>query len=200
MEKRELTKEQIELLNKPLPAEAVTPHPTKTYLSSIKAIYVTERLNEVFGVVEWQIQTNFVAQQDKMIVCKTILTIPSYGIYYEAFGGNDNVDLGDAYKGATTDAITKIASYMGIAADVFKGLNKGTASNTKAAQPQPTQYKPAQQTTRKFIDFNDIDKLNTTEELTAFYNENVKDLPESKQKTIALERLTKRKQIVLQSA
>ena len=26
---------------------------------------------------------------------------------YESFGGNDNQDLGDAYKGATTDAITK---------------------------------------------------------------------------------------------
>jgi hypothetical protein len=35
-------------LKEPLPAEAITQHPTKTYLSSIKAIYVTERFNEVF--------------------------------------------------------------------------------------------------------------------------------------------------------
>jgi len=45
-----LTKEQLELLKKPLPKEAVSPHPTKAYLSSIKAIYVTERFNDVFGV------------------------------------------------------------------------------------------------------------------------------------------------------
>jgi hypothetical protein len=31
-----LTQEQSELIKKPLPAEAVTQHPTKTYLSSIK--------------------------------------------------------------------------------------------------------------------------------------------------------------------
>jgi len=45
---KELTQNQLDLIKKPLPPEAVTQHPTKTYLSSIKAIYVTERLNEVF--------------------------------------------------------------------------------------------------------------------------------------------------------
>ena len=34
---------------------------------------------------------------------------------------NKNFDLGDAYKGATTDALTKIGSYMGVAIDVYKG-------------------------------------------------------------------------------
>lgn len=54
-----------------------------------------------------------------MVVVKVTLEIPEYGVYYESFGGNDNggegsknFDLGDAYKGATTDAITKIASFM----------------------------------------------------------------------------------------
>jgi len=36
-----LSPEQIALIKKPLPAEAISKHPTKTYLSSIKAIYVT---------------------------------------------------------------------------------------------------------------------------------------------------------------
>jgi hypothetical protein len=45
---KELTQIQINKIKEPLPAEAVTKHPTKTYLSSIKAIYVTERLNDVF--------------------------------------------------------------------------------------------------------------------------------------------------------
>jgi len=43
-----ITDKMVEKIKKPLPAEAVTQHPTKTYLSSIKAIYVLERLNEVF--------------------------------------------------------------------------------------------------------------------------------------------------------
>lgn len=42
METKILTADKQALLTRPLPAEAVTPHPTKTYLSSIKSIYVTE--------------------------------------------------------------------------------------------------------------------------------------------------------------
>tara|TARA_R110000851_G_scaffold328191_1_gene498517 strand:- start:1630 stop:1776 length:147 start_codon:yes stop_codon:yes gene_type:complete len=48
MEIKTVTDEMVLKLKAPLPSEAVTQHPTKTYLSSIKAIYVLERLNEVF--------------------------------------------------------------------------------------------------------------------------------------------------------
>ena len=47
MEIKQVTKEMREVLRMPLPTGAVSKHPTKTFLSSIKAIYVTERLNEV---------------------------------------------------------------------------------------------------------------------------------------------------------
>lgn len=139
-----ITAEQKALLDSPLPAEAVTQHPTKTFLSSIKSIYVTERLNEVFGVGAWRTKTEKIAEGNGgMIVVKVSLSIPEYGIEYESFGGNNNggegsknFDLGDAYKGAVTDAITKIASWMGIGADVFKG--KQTATKAPApAQPKP---------------------------------------------------------------
>lgn len=121
MEIKTLSAEKQAQLVRPLPAEAVTPHPTKTYLSSIKSIYVTERLNEVFGVGSWRVEVNKVDQANKMVVVKVRLTIPAYGIDYECYGGNDNADLGDAYKGATTDALTKIASWLGIGQEVFKG-------------------------------------------------------------------------------
>ena len=121
MEIKTLTAEKQAQLVRPLPAEAVTPHPTKTYLSSIKSIYVTERLNEVFGVGSWRVEVDKVDQSNKMVVVKVRLTIPAYGIDYECYGGNDNSDLGDAYKGATTDALTKIASWLGIGQEVFKG-------------------------------------------------------------------------------
>jgi hypothetical protein len=61
----EITEEQIKLIKAPLPAEAITQHPTKTYLSSIKAIYVTERLNEVFEIGGWTIKTEEVSVSDK---------------------------------------------------------------------------------------------------------------------------------------
>lgn len=121
MEIKTLSAEKQAQLVRPLPQEAVTPHPTKTYLSSIKSIYVTERLNEVFGVGSWRVEVDKVDQANKMVVVKVRLTIPAYGIDYECYGGNDNADLGDAYKGATTDALTKIASWLGIGQEVFKG-------------------------------------------------------------------------------
>ena len=138
-----LTVEQLALLKSPLAPEAITQHPTKTYLSSIKAIYVTERLNDVFGVGMWQIKTNHITTAEKgMVVVKVELSIPEYGIYYESFGGNDNggetsknFDLGDAYKGATTDAITKIGSYLGIGIDVFKGKGKSSAPASTPSAP-----------------------------------------------------------------
>ena len=134
-----ISKEMYQELKKALPKEAVKQHPTKTYLSSIKAIYVTERLNDVFGVGKWQIRTEKIDQNEKgMIVVKTTLTIPEYGVYYECFGGNDNggeqsknFDLGDAYKGATTDGITKIGSYLGIGIEVFKGNGNVTPKDEK---------------------------------------------------------------------
>jgi len=139
-----VTKEMREALRMPLPVGAVTKHPTKTFLSSIKAIYVTERLNDVFGVGSWQIKVNHVTTTDKsMVVVKVDFSIPEYGIYFECYGGNDNggknsknFDLGDAYKGATTDALTKIGSYLEIGIDVFKGLG----NTAPAPQQQPKKW------------------------------------------------------------
>lgn len=135
---KSLTPEQIRQLQAPLPAEAIKQHPTKTYLSSIKAIYVVERLNQVFGIGSWHLRSEIVDNKSVMIVVKSTLTIPSYGIELESYGGNDNggensknFDLGDAYKGATTDALTKICSYLEIGIAVFKG------SKNPAPKDQP---------------------------------------------------------------
>ena len=136
-ENKKITADQRAALDRPLPAEAIGQHPSKTFLSTIKAIYVTERLNEVFGVGRWMVATEPVAREGKMVVVKVTFKVPEYSIHYECFGGNDNADLGDAYKGATTDAITKIGSWLGIGADVFKG--KATKS---APKPQPKEQKP----------------------------------------------------------
>jgi len=141
-----LTKEKLELLIKPLPPESISQHPTKKFLSSIKAIYVTERFNDVFGVGKWSIKVEHIATQPKipnskvgdMIVIKTIFEVPENKIYYESYGGNDNADLGDAYKGATTDAITKIGSYLGVGMDVFKGKAKTSPQNYP---PEPSEVK-----------------------------------------------------------
>ncbi len=132
-----ITAEMREKLRQPLPAEAISQHPTKTFLSSIKAIYVIERLNDVFGVGAWRTKVDFVSESDGkarkdgtipiMVVVKLTFEIPDYGVYYECYGGNDNEDRGDAYKGATTDAITKVGSFLEIGIDVFKGKSTKTS-------------------------------------------------------------------------
>jgi hypothetical protein len=150
MEKKQITAEMKQALNRALPTEAIKPHPTKNYLSTINAIYVSERLNEVFGVGEWQTKVEYVNEKTNkttMVVIKLTLDIPAYGIHYECFGGNDNADFGDAYKGATTDALTKIGSWLGIGAHVWK--NDPTGSKT-AAKPAPApQPKPQPQVTQQ---------------------------------------------------
>lgn len=142
LQKKKLTDEQKALLKKPLPPEASKQHPTKTYLSSIKAIYVVERFNEVFDIGGWEIENLVVKEDGKWVVVKSTFKAEDYGIIIrDIFGGNDNADLGDAYKGACTDALTKIGSYLGVGMDIFKGLGDkkdeaktATAYNHKAIE------------------------------------------------------------------
>jgi len=75
---------------------------------------------------------------------KAIVTIPEYGIVIEQYGGNDNPDRGDAYKGACTDALSKCASYLGIGMDVYKGLRD---ERLKAA-PSSNGCEPTARTTQ----------------------------------------------------
>lgn len=152
MEKKQITAEMKQALNRALPAEAIKPHPTKNYLSTINAIYVSERLNEVFGVGEWQTKVEYVsekANKTTMVVVKLTLDIPAYGIHYECFGGNDNADFGDAYKGATTDALTKIGSWLGIGAHVWKNDPTGSKTAAKPAPAPQPQVTPQQQITQQ---------------------------------------------------
>ncbi len=123
-----LPPEVIAKLREPLPPEAVSPNPQKPGLSVIKVIYVVERLNEVFGLNGWRV-VNEVVESGRMVVVKGALKIPKYNIHIEQYGGNDNPDRGDAYKGACTDALSKCASYLGIGMDVYKGLHDDRLKN-----------------------------------------------------------------------
>jgi len=144
---KDITPEMIAQLRAPLPPQAITQHPTKTYLSSIKPPYVIERLNEVFGLNGWRdeyeiIQTviNKKASAKKgeyevlTVVARGVLTMPEYGIVRTAYGGNDQEDFGDAYKGACTDCLTKMASMLYIGADVYKGLGTKSEATKPAAR------------------------------------------------------------------
>jgi hypothetical protein len=183
--KTQAAKQALTELRKPLPPEAIKPHPTKSYLSQINAIYVVERLNDVFGLGRWKIEHTIIkeipaglrsfqlsaskgggtreeyCQAMPIVMAKFTAWIPesesnSPEIYIEAFGGNDNDDLGDAYKGACTDALTKIGSYLGIGADVWKDTSKKNNQEDRPAARTSTQGSgsaaPANQPPAKWVD------------------------------------------------
>jgi len=142
----ELPEDLKKKLKEPLPREAVSPNPQRPGLSVIKVIYIVERLNDVFGLNGWQV-CNEIVETGKMVVVRATLSIPRYGIAVEQFGGNDNPDRGDAYKGACTDALSKCASYLGIGMDVYKGLygappgdcGAGSQNGARSATPARAQ-------------------------------------------------------------
>jgi Rad52/22 family double-strand break repair protein len=142
-----LPPEVIAKLREPLPLEAVSPNPQRPGLSVIKVIYVVERLNQVFGLNGWRV-VNEVVENGRMVVVKAALKVPKYNIHIEQYGGNDNPDRGDAYKGACTDALSKCASYLGIGMDVYKGLRddrlkNGSTSPTNGCNRAATASPPA---------------------------------------------------------
>lgn len=140
----QLPPEFLQKLKAPLPPEAVSPNSDKPGLSSIKVIFVVERLNEVFGLNGWKV-VNEVVESGQMVVVKATLTVPKYGITVEQFGGNNNFDRGDAYKGACTDALSKCASYLGVGMDVYKGLHgDGRKSGSANVTPVPDEQTRAQ--------------------------------------------------------
>ena len=122
MQKTKDEKRLTEILTRPMPKEALKKHPTRSYLTSIKPIYVTDRLNEAFGVGGWNFEPEIINDDTnpKMVIIKGTLTADKYNIKVVQFGGNDNDDRGDAYKGASTDALTKCASYLGVAGEIFR--------------------------------------------------------------------------------
>lgn len=131
MSNRNMTTEQVEKLNKKLPDWAIKDHPTKKNMTVIHPMAVIERLNEVFGVGVWQFTTEYIScdpfiQKTKngersmyMSAVKGRLQIGD--IILEQYGGSSNDDKGDALKGGATDALTKIASYLNIGAEIYKG-------------------------------------------------------------------------------
>jgi len=128
-----------EKLKAPMPAEAVSQHPTKKYLSSIKPAFVIERMNDVFGIGGYREiyreisvtskEAEYKEREDRparkaVVFSATVhatLIVAKYGIHLENFGGSENEDAGDALKGACTDAFTKMCSHLGVGLDVYKG-------------------------------------------------------------------------------
>lgn len=129
----QITPDMVEELQKPLPDWAVKAHPTRANMSAIHPMAIIDRLNSVFGFGTWSFTTepiswNKEVQQTRngerdvyVSAVKGTLEIPEFAVLIQQYGGSTNDDLGDSLKGSGTDALTKIASYLGIGAEIYKG-------------------------------------------------------------------------------
>jgi hypothetical protein len=92
-------------------------------LTSIKAQYIVERLNEVLGITGWRMKGEFNSVDGGMLyIGKLEIKITDMIHEIEAIGYSGNKkNPGDTYKSARTDALSKAASYLGVGNSVFKG-------------------------------------------------------------------------------
>jgi hypothetical protein len=137
-----LTPDQISKINEDFPPEALSKDTSRGFeLTSIKAAFVIERLNDVFGHLGWCYRFTDPMNHDGEFVTQVTLIIKDEDIDHEIkqFGGKKMVktNVTDAMKSAVTDGLTKCASILGIGHKVFKGMVKVGDKPKKQPDKQP---------------------------------------------------------------
>jgi len=105
-------------------ARAKNGKPAK-YVSYVDGSYMTRCLNYAF-LFDWSFEVPETRQDEDQFTALGVLTANVDGrtVIKSQWGSqriNTGMELGDALKGATTDALKKCASLFGIAADVYAG-------------------------------------------------------------------------------
>ena len=193
-----------EKLSKPMPPQAIKPHPTKTYLSTIKAIYIVERLNDVFGIMGWDFESDIISTTP--IDNGKVVVVACGRLYFREFdlytpihyGGHDGklIEAGDVHKSAITDALNKCASIAEIGIQVFKGAPNSQDANkskrldeVKDENPQglaKPAHKPVERT-QFYIKADSVEPVDEErEQLIKEYTEVFGKKPRSNMKTETL--------------
>lgn len=145
MEKKVITEEMRAKLRSSFPDEAYSQHPTKTFLTTLKAMYITERLNDVLGIGRWFLKTEVAERTSDYITIKGVFYSLDYDIApIEQYGGHvttgKNTEIADGYKSAITDCTSKIASYLEIGIDMFKGKINPNSHKIKTQEIPQTNF------------------------------------------------------------
>jgi hypothetical protein len=119
-------------------------------LTSIKAQYVRERLNEVFGFMNWTFDGEYKEVETDGVLFFGTLTV-KYGDEMNSINAvgyaPKKKNVGDMYKSANTDCLSKAASNLGVGNSVYKGLVsaesvKKANQTTKLPQKRSSFNKP----------------------------------------------------------
>ena len=147
MAKKQIDPQMRDQLREGFPSEAYSAIENKPYLTTLKAIYVTERLNNVFGIGRWTIEFDIVERTTDYITVQGEFKSLDYDIILpKQFGGHKTTgkgtEIADGYKSAVTDCQSKISSYLEIGIEMFKG--KINAPKTISLYGKPEYKKPQQ--------------------------------------------------------
>lgn len=137
-------KKIYEGLKADFPKEAYSKDSSRGFdLTSLKAQYIIERLNDVVGITGWKLSGEFQPTDKGVLYMGTLSLVNDSGELVhsvEAIGYADNKkNTGDTYKSARTDALSKAASYYGLGNEMFKGnISVGGASKVPSKPSKPT--------------------------------------------------------------
>lgn len=120
----ELTTAQKVLLTKKTPERYIQnrPGPGGKMLSYVAVGYVVDQLNELFNHRwDWIIEDQQVGTAEVWVRGKLIVYLSKdFTLTKSAFGGSKRkTDIGDDLKSASSDALKKAASLIGIASDIY---------------------------------------------------------------------------------
>ncbi|HPZ07738.1 MAG TPA: Rad52/Rad22 family DNA repair protein [Candidatus Eremiobacteraeota bacterium] len=121
---KELTLEEI--LTKPFPTQEIKYRKgfNGKQLAYIETVNYIERLNQAFKY-QWSWEVIDYKVEEKQVYCKGKLTVIINGtpVIKEGFGGKIRTggELGDDLKSASSDALKKASSLLGIGLHLYKG-------------------------------------------------------------------------------
>lgn len=158
---KKLEEETYQKLSSPFPKEAYSEDKSRgpgLVLTSLKAQYIKERLNEALGIMNWEFISD-TSHDSEGAVAHGKLTIhvgdKTRSVTAPGFSKAKRM-LGDTLKSAETDSLSKCASYIGVGNDVFKGQ---VDVRTYVEPPPATQKYSAKNEVHKMLVRNAIKKL-----------------------------------------
>lgn len=146
-----MTKDKVEAVNKILLAgepENITKPDTNGYVG-YEPQHLIDAMNEGFGIGNWGFEelSSETVDNEKATLAIAHIAVWLSGIDFKpAAWGQSRVtrgDIGDAKKGAQTDAIKKALAYFSIGNRAYHGLLDGKKpAPQQRTQPKPVQPKP----------------------------------------------------------
>lgn len=135
--------EAYQELKADFPPEAYSVDDSRGFeLTSLKAQYMVERLNEVFGLGGWDLTGNYQETENGVLFFGALLArVGDQGVEVQNVGyAAAKRNLGDAYKSSRTDCLSKCASWLGLGNEMYKGNVKPPGKS--AAKSSRSKTKP----------------------------------------------------------